>query len=605
MPTKLVVLCLLLILQNLFAQSPEKMSYQAIIRDGNDNLVASSIINTRISILQGSVNGIVVFVESHISSTNANGLISLEIGTGVVVSGMFSAIDWSNGPYFMKTETDPNGGVNYSISGISQLLSVPYAFFSETSGSSIPGPQGPIGLPGSQGPMGLPGPPGPIGLPGPPGPIGLPGPPGPIGLPGPQGISGLLTNGGAAGNTPYWDGSQWVLNSSNIYNNGGIVGIGTSNPEASAKLEVNSISQGFLLPRMTTAQRDSIFDPADGLMVFNFTSGCPNYYFNGTWHECCGTNGQTVGLIDALHCDSASTNTIISEGQAIIGAFLQVPYAGGNGGGFTGLTVVSTGVLGLIANLNASIFANGSGFFTFLISGTPSTAGTASFGVSVGGQNCIINVNVTPAQPHYPVNSIYCNSIQTPIIDVINPATGKIWMDRNLGASRVATSIADTSSFGNLYQWGRASDGHQCRSSGLTTNLSSTNQPINGQFILNPNTPFDWRSPQNSTLWQGVNGVNNPCPNGYRLPTEAELLLERVSWSQNNSLGAFNSPLKLPAAGYRFIVTGSISSVGDNGHYWSSSVNNTSSRSLQFQSNTASSSTEGRAYGFSVRCIKD
>ena len=178
-------------------------------------------------------------------------------------------------------------------------------------------------------------------------------------------------------------------------------------------------------------------------------------------------------------------------------------------------------------------------------------------------------------------------------------------MDRNLGASQVAISINDTSAFGDLYQWGRRSDGHQCRTSASTSTLSSTDQPSHGNFILAPNTPFDWRSPQNTNLWQGLNGINNPCPGGYRIPTEAELDAERLSWSINNSSGAFSSPLKLPIAGFREITNGSLIYVGVNGYYQSSSVNGTGIHYLYFSSSNSVFPLSYRAYGFSVRCIKD
>ncbi|MBW6500056.1 MAG: fibronectin type III domain-containing protein [Bacteroidales bacterium] len=186
---------------------------------------------------------------------------------------------------------------------------------------------------------------------------------------------------------------------------------------------------------------------------------------------------------------------------------------------------------------------------------------------------------------------------------VTNPATGKIWMDRNLGALRVATSSTDANSYGHLYQWGRGSDGHQVRTSGTTTTLSSSNTPGHGNFILAPNSPFDWRSPQNDNLWQGVSGTNNPCPSGYRLPTEAEWDAERSSWNSNNAAGAFASPLKLPVAGSRSRINGSLENVGA-GFYWSSSISGTNSRDLGFTSSDAYMRIDGRAYGLSVRCIK-
>jgi len=120
-----------LLTATLWAQSPEKMSYQAVIRDASDNLVTSQQIGMQISILQGSASGTAVYVETQTPTTNANGLVSIEIGTGTT-SDDFSSINWANGPYFIKTETDPSGSTSYTITGTSQLLSVPYALYAKT-----------------------------------------------------------------------------------------------------------------------------------------------------------------------------------------------------------------------------------------------------------------------------------------------------------------------------------------------------------------------------------------------------------------------------------------------------------------------------------------
>ncbi len=116
-----------------FAQAPQKMTYQAVIRDASDALVTNSPIGVQISILQTSATGIAVYIERHTPTTNTNGLVTLEIGTGTIVSGNFSAIDWSQGPYFIKSETDLNGGTSYTISGTTELLSVPYALYAGNS----------------------------------------------------------------------------------------------------------------------------------------------------------------------------------------------------------------------------------------------------------------------------------------------------------------------------------------------------------------------------------------------------------------------------------------------------------------------------------------
>jgi uncharacterized protein (TIGR02145 family) len=205
----------------------------------------------------------------------------------------------------------------------------------------------------------------------------------------------------------------------------------------------------------------------------------------------------------------------------------------------------------------------------------------------------------------YPAGSTFCAAGPTAIVDVTNPTTGKIWMNRNLGASQVASSSTDQNAYGDLYQWGRKTDGHQCRTSPTTATLSSVDQPAHGNFILAPNAPYDWRSPQNVTLWQGVNGVNNPCPSGYRIPTETELDNERLSWSSNNSVGAYASPLKWTLAGHRNYSNGSLLGVGTYGYYWSSPVNGTYSRALYFDSGSAYMYDSYRANGLPVRCVKN
>lgn len=223
-----------------FAQAPQKMTYQAVVRNSSNNLVVSSPIGMRVSILEGSATGTPVYVETHTATTNANGLATVKIGGGTVVSGTFSGIDWSTGTYFVKTETDITGGTNYTIAGTSELLSVPYALYAENAG--VAGPQGPIGatgngisstvnngdgtytfnytdgssfttsdLTGPQGPAGNDGLDGATGPMGPQGPAGLDGATGPMGPQGPTGLTGpagpvagadtqiIFNNAGAAG----------------------------------------------------------------------------------------------------------------------------------------------------------------------------------------------------------------------------------------------------------------------------------------------------------------------------------------------------------------------------------------------------------------------
>ncbi|MEN8251348.1 MAG: hypothetical protein ABFS32_20630 [Bacteroidota bacterium] len=124
------ILAAVLLTVSVFAQSPEKMSYQAVVRDADNNLVTNQSVGMQISILQGAADGRVIYTETQTPTSNANGLISLEMGAGVSTDD-FSAINWSTGPYFIKTETDPKGGTRYTVVGTSQILSVPYSLYAD------------------------------------------------------------------------------------------------------------------------------------------------------------------------------------------------------------------------------------------------------------------------------------------------------------------------------------------------------------------------------------------------------------------------------------------------------------------------------------------
>ena len=137
---KLITLMIMVLaVASLMAQAPEKFSYQAVVRNANNTIVTNAPVGVRVSILQGSADGSAVYVETHTAVTNANGLLTLEIGGGKAEQGGFAGIDWSDGPFFLKTETDPNGGGDYSITSTQQLLSVPYAIYAKEAANGFSG----------------------------------------------------------------------------------------------------------------------------------------------------------------------------------------------------------------------------------------------------------------------------------------------------------------------------------------------------------------------------------------------------------------------------------------------------------------------------------
>jgi uncharacterized protein (TIGR02145 family) len=121
---------------SVMAQAPEKFSYQAVVRNASNQLMANANVGVRVSILQGSASGSIVYSETQAVASNANGLVTLAIGGGSVQQGSFANIDWANGPYFLKVETDPNGGSNYSVTSTQQLMSVPYALYAKEAGNA-------------------------------------------------------------------------------------------------------------------------------------------------------------------------------------------------------------------------------------------------------------------------------------------------------------------------------------------------------------------------------------------------------------------------------------------------------------------------------------
>ena len=188
-------------------------------------------------------------------------------------------------------------------------------------------------------------------------------------------------------------------------------------------------------------------------------------------------------------------------------------------------------------------------------------------------------------------------------------------MDRNLGAVRAGTAYNDSQAYGDLFQWGRPDDLHQDRHSGTTITLSNIDKPGHSNFIYGMGSPYDWRSPQNNNLWQGVFGINNPCPLGWRIPTAGEWRTEINSWDntiEDYQERAFASPLKLTRTGLRPYINPSYVDLypyKNQEDYWSSTVSGSNAKNLGVYGNVNAGSlgiaSNSRAFGMAVRCIKN
>jgi hypothetical protein len=330
------------------AQSPNKFSYQAVVRNASNELVVSQTVGVKISLLQNTPTGIIVYQETHTPVSNANGLVTLEVGGGTVVAGDMASIDWGAGSYFIKTEVDPAGGTNYSVTSTSQLLSVPFALYAANGGSGEPGPQGP------QGPTGATGPQGPAGATGATGPQGAQGPTGPQG---PQGPAGTFPNGSAAGQMMYWNGSAWVAVAPGT--EGATLtfcnGVPTWGPCPEPPLEVGSFYQGGVV-----------------------------FYVDGNGHGLiAATSDQSIGAYWGCEGTSITTQNIIGTGLVNTEAiYVTCPQAGIAAricydldlNGYTDWYLPSKDELDLVYQNQAAIGGFNNGLYWSSSQATPTTA---------------------------------------------------------------------------------------------------------------------------------------------------------------------------------------------------------------------------------------
>lgn len=296
-----------------WAQVPQRMSFQAVLRDAQETLLVNQEVGVRISLRQNSPEGQLVYAELHQPQTNANGLVSLVVGSGETLDGAFDQIAWGDDEFFIEVEADPTGGEDYSITSVTQLLSVPYALYAETAGNGgVEGPQGPQGEPGPEGTMG------PAGEQGPPGPQGLQGPQGPQG---PAGEGGLNVNCSTSFNNNYTirgtGSGNWECTNAVWVTSTGRVGIGTTSPSSSYDLTVGN--GGFLVEGSSTTS-----NIAGRLRINSTSSTSYDLQVDGQTYI---TNGLRVGTTS-----SPPNNGIRAQGDIQAGGrFIQGSSTSGSG----------------------------------------------------------------------------------------------------------------------------------------------------------------------------------------------------------------------------------------------------------------------------------
>ncbi|SMC63176.1 hypothetical protein [Moheibacter sediminis] len=425
------------------------------------------------------------------------------------------------------------------------------------------------------------------------------------------------------------------------------VGIGTETPDLSAMLDVKSTEKGFLPPRMTTAQRDAINGGTftEGLVIYNTDLNCLQFWNATEWISSCDGvgnpgDGEDPGGEDPGDEDPETEWTLTS-----VASYNGISVIDGQGVSYNGETIPAASTI----TLNVNVTLTGPYNIAYTHAGTGLTF-SASGNFTATGAQTITLVNNEIDIPWDTIGmlsmSLETNAANTleisPIIDVktipasetqvveVTSATGRIWMDRDLGARRAATGVIDLLSIGNMNQWGRGNDGHEIivfrvavgsqlgkGFNSTTSTLSPSDVPGHNQFITTSSGTNDWRATRNDALWQGVSGVNNPCPSGFRLPTSDEIQNEIVQYSITSAATAFATPMKFSTTGVRNFSNTFATTAGagfQNINYWTSTaitggipggLNRVYSAQLDNSSDGAGIKQTPKGGGYAVRCIKN
>ncbi|SSC09579.1 inverse autotransporter beta domain-containing protein, partial [thiotrophic endosymbiont of Bathymodiolus puteoserpentis (Logatchev)] len=311
--------------------------------------------------------------------------------------------------------------------------------------------------------------------------------------------------------------------------------------------------------------------------------------------------GFSVPTEGELAADTTiATTTQINGATVAVSSFLKIPAAGHNGNG----TTEPAGIHGVGALL-----------WTKTVGSDATKGRHLSIGPDVG--SGVNNAGFQDLDQTLQL-SVRCIKTHTPIVfngltyEIITSSkTGRVWLDRNLGATQVATKANDSAAYGHYYQWGRNDDGHELKDSPTTQTQATTLTPVSGNFIDSKNVSFksDWTSADSSgnnrvVAWAD-GGVNDICPVGFSVPTKAELGADTIDIK--GVTAPFAGFLRLPNAGFRAGKTGKLDAiVGSHIRMWTRSFqNNSFAVYLKFNSGSAAFDESNRADGFSVRCIKD
>lgn len=595
----LLILSGLIIGTAIMAQVPMGITHQAVIRDANNELLINQEVGIRVSILKGAADDMqTMYVETHTATTNANGLLTFIIGKGQPEEGLFEELEFAVEEIeitSVKIEVDPEGGTNYTIEGITQLYSVPYALHAKTA-------------------------------------------------------KGTIEDGKEFGEMLFWDGAEWArieppeqdtLPSILMFNIASI----EDPPGWQGVMGFIEVAVNFFSPSISTISADCInqtiyaegnvenaikfkHDILEKGFVWSDVNNNPNIYDNSISFPPSWGNYSSGGF-------SASP---VNSWPIFLRAYANVSHSFLGGSGYY--------IYGEVIEVHCQ-----NGDYELILDEAPQGAAYSLEGAGFYPHNYVVDIKAIletgwvfvewTGDTQHLINSPYDNLNQvimgaspihlTAVFDEWNDCGqdysfnymgqqvtvgtvwkhGICWFDRNLGSdprpfdpAMDASGPTDTRLYGDLYQWGRLVDGHQDSQSNTTATISNTDVPGHGDFITAISSPYDWRAPQNDNLWQGVYGTNNPCPLGWRLPTEEELETERLSWGSNNSAGAFISTLKWPVGGERSL-DGTLEGVDEWGHVWSSSVLNIYGRALCFGNTGASINSHYRADGLSVRCVLD